>query len=622
MSRVIVVSLLLVIVLSPLSVHAQGAPQNPDVLRQATGRPVSDTVSLSDCPGFANVSCYGAHITEWIRAGVSKFTGWSGAVLNQSIEFSVLKMGQHVNNAATDTGIRASWSLLRDFANIILIFILLAIGIATILRVEGYGMRQLLAKLIIVAVLINFSFFLTRVVIDASNLIAVQVYSKSQMLSETPSQAGDSNTPVVGTKFLEATGVMKTIPRSDAGKIDYETIILNNLLAIPLILVVAFVFLAGAVLLLVRYIALILLMILSPLAFVGFILPSTAAVAKKWSSSLINYSLFAPIFLALLAVGITLVSSNGLKSALGIQNNWRFTSEDLSQVGALLVMYILAVGFFVAALIISKSLSIAGGETAVKWGGSLRKFGTGAAGAVTVGAGGALLRGTVGRAASSVAGSKFMLDSAKKSRVGGAALKVLRGVGGTSFDARALPGIKDASKELGLGAAAGKGGYQATLEKQAKKRLEFAKGLSKESAASAETWTQDEITEGMRLRGEVGSAEAKETFATKKETSAKTDDEKEKAQKEKEKAQKEKEKAQKDYDDYVRGGRFKERGKKRQETYADNLSERKALGFLWRPRKNREAAGLIRGNLRKSPADVANDAIISAVEKNKPKEDT
>src|SRR3989338_10332449 len=69
--------------------------------------------------------------------------------------------------------ITIGWGITRDVANIFFIFILLIIAIDTILRLESYGAKQLLPKLIIVALLINFSLVIAFTVVDASNILAL-----------------------------------------------------------------------------------------------------------------------------------------------------------------------------------------------------------------------------------------------------------------------------------------------------------------------------------------------------------------------------------------------------------------------------------------------------------------
>ena len=70
--------------------------------------------------------------------------------------------------------IKTIWVLLRDTANITFIFILLYAAIKQI--VMGEVATKTLKNIIIAAVLINFSLFITKVVIDVGNMILWVVF--------------------------------------------------------------------------------------------------------------------------------------------------------------------------------------------------------------------------------------------------------------------------------------------------------------------------------------------------------------------------------------------------------------------------------------------------------------
>lgn len=72
--------------------------------------------------------------------------------------------------------VKVVWSAVRDLANMAFIFILLWISIATILRVRGSQAKDILVKLIIVALLVNFSLFVTRVIVDVGNMFSMFFY--------------------------------------------------------------------------------------------------------------------------------------------------------------------------------------------------------------------------------------------------------------------------------------------------------------------------------------------------------------------------------------------------------------------------------------------------------------
>ncbi len=86
-----------------------------------------------------------------------------------------------------------AWRIVRDFSNIFFILVLLYISIKMILGLGGAEIKKMIAQVIVAALLINFSMFMTQVVIDASNMLALIFYNKIQVTSQT-------YTPFISTK--------------------------------------------------------------------------------------------------------------------------------------------------------------------------------------------------------------------------------------------------------------------------------------------------------------------------------------------------------------------------------------------------------------------------------------
>ncbi len=86
-----------------------------------------------------------------------------------------------------------AWRIVRDFSNIFFILVLLYISIKMILGLGGAEVKKMIAQVIVAALLINFSMFMTQVVIDASNMLALIFYNKIQVTSQT-------YTPFISTK--------------------------------------------------------------------------------------------------------------------------------------------------------------------------------------------------------------------------------------------------------------------------------------------------------------------------------------------------------------------------------------------------------------------------------------
>src|SRR3989344_2366817 len=73
--------------------------------------------------------------------------------------------------------IAEGWGLMRDITNMVFIFAMLYIAIATILQLgAGRNTKALIINIIVIALFVNFSLFLAQVVIDAANLLAYEFY--------------------------------------------------------------------------------------------------------------------------------------------------------------------------------------------------------------------------------------------------------------------------------------------------------------------------------------------------------------------------------------------------------------------------------------------------------------
>lgn len=92
-------------------------------------------------------------------------------------------------NPRPGTMIETGWTILRNTANLLFIFILLIIAIATIIGWETYGIKTALPTLVIIVLLINFSLLLVRYPIEFSNTFAE--YFCSQIAGEKCGPSSD-----------------------------------------------------------------------------------------------------------------------------------------------------------------------------------------------------------------------------------------------------------------------------------------------------------------------------------------------------------------------------------------------------------------------------------------------
>jgi len=379
-----------------------------------------DTTPPASCGGFVEVitnpgDCIMLGMVNGILETVSYTLWMSGTLLNHSIDFSL----DLVSFLDKTPGIELAWGTFRDLANIFFIFILLYISIATILQLEQYSAKQLLVKVILIALLMNFSLFVTKVVIDTSNILATQFYS-SIAPGGSSGDNGLSNEFVKGLKLTTiytAGSDVSSGGKATSGSLELGDSLTLILFASIFILITAFVFFAAAIMFTIRTAVLAFLMVLSPLAFASMVLPGTRGMAKKWWGELLNQSFFAPIYLALTWVVLKVIESGGTKGGT--------FADALAGGGSVDIIFnfMLLSALMIASLNVAKSMGAHGSATMIKWGDSSRKWAQGAAG-----------RNTIGRGASAIANSDAMKRfTAKNPRVGNFALKPLDNIGGASF---------------------------------------------------------------------------------------------------------------------------------------------------------------------------------------------
>ncbi|MEK7175534.1 MAG: hypothetical protein AAB693_01890 [Patescibacteria group bacterium] len=68
------------------------------------------------------------------------------------------------------------WSVIRDFANIGFILVLIYAAFQTVLGID-HGGKKLIANVVIMALLVNFSLFFTKIIIDPANILAKLFYN-------------------------------------------------------------------------------------------------------------------------------------------------------------------------------------------------------------------------------------------------------------------------------------------------------------------------------------------------------------------------------------------------------------------------------------------------------------
>ena len=188
----------------------------------------------------------------------------------------------------------SAWESIRNIANVVLViaFIIIIFSQLTGMGVTNYGVKKTLPRLIIVALAINTSFYLMAIAVDVTNILGVGLHQIFLALLPDNS-AGLDVANVIGS-FVTGSAIVvggATIAIASAG-FSLSTL---ALMALPVIAVAMLALFAAVATLFVRNALIIILIVISPLAFAAYLLPNTQGLFTKWRKLFISMLMLFPM---------------------------------------------------------------------------------------------------------------------------------------------------------------------------------------------------------------------------------------------------------------------------------------------------------------------------------------
>src|SRR3989344_2529742 len=259
----------------------------------------------------SGASIFGAIATMlWGLSDVAaRFMTWALVDVNENIGF--------VNNDF----VRIGWAVVRDISNWFFVVFFLISAVATILNFDRYHARRVLPRLLIMAILVNFSLFITGFVVNAANLLMYLFVSNgvgqfgdiglilsNAMRSVEARFSGDA---LAGSQFVADD------PQARMGLASLQ--LAFSVGSIAMAGLTTFIFFFLGLLLITRVVYLWVSIILSPLAFVMSSFDKTQTFFQKWSQRFINQSIFgiiAAFFIWLAAYLAVYIASNPLGTSV------------------------------------------------------------------------------------------------------------------------------------------------------------------------------------------------------------------------------------------------------------------------------------------------------------------
>ena len=381
--------------------------------------------------------------------------------------------------------VEQAWAAVRDIANIFFIIALLYVAIKTILGLNVTDNKKLIGAVVVVALIINFSLFTTKLVIDGSNILAKVFYNNITSVDQKNkilgAEAGGQKSISIGiiNKF-DPQEIITTPQEYASGP---GTFIFITILALVITLYTAYIFFSVALVFVSRTISLWLSMVFSPIAFVSYTLPFDIPGLghKEWWSELLKNAFVAPFFIFFLYI---IILFTGFIKKVAIYSDTSDTIQHLMTV---------AVPFIIIAIILKKAkekaIGFSGelGQEVIKFGAMAGGLALGAATGGAAMAGRTLIGGGGGYLANKLAGGAEKMGATRWggklgfNKVGSGLRNASDFVRKGSWDVR---GIKVAGSTLGsiTGLKVGeaeKGGWAEMKKRQVEKRQKRADELEK-----------------------------------------------------------------------------------------------------------------------------------------------
>lgn len=413
-----------------LSANAQAQSM---AVTQASG--IKDALQDPNACGLFNgnlLDCIG-QLVEWVIKNtllqVAGFALWLTAnMMNMAIQVSI------VNFAAwSPSNLYPIWLVIRQIISLFVVFAGLYLGFLYIIGDPKNKFQHYLPWVIIFALFVNFSYPVTRFVIDISNITSINIYT-SVMGNDVISGNG-SNTP--GALILNRLGLQGLI----ASATDANSAATNNvtgslvksinsipsaLLAVVFVLYAAYIFFIVSALIIVRTVVLSFLVVASPLLFVDSVVPKLGDYAVKMRTMFFEQIIVAPIFMIMLALTLRFLevfqNINGGVN-LGSLNNGSGVAVFFNILMMLIMLNIM--------IKVTKNVSGKAGEMAGSFMGQVGGFGLG----VATGGAGLLGRAVIGKRAALVRDSTWMQNN-KDSLLGRSAFAMSNSLAKSSYDLR------------------------------------------------------------------------------------------------------------------------------------------------------------------------------------------
>ena len=320
-----------------------------------------------------------ANAISAVAQGVGYFFGFIAGVF-MTIAGYLVTLALNINFALLKSPVvQTGWQIVLNFTNLGFVLAIIVMAFATIFRVQSYAMKKTLWKLIVAALLVNFSLVIAGAFINISDIFSnfflkqggikdPLEWSKAfaaMFRAQALLKVGET---IAAQGFVDtATGAINTF--GAAGLQAIASVFFIDLFTVLACLTL----LATAVMLLIRYVFLGILLLLSPIVWLLWIFPGTQHLWQKWWSQFLRWTFFAPIMLFFISLSLYAMKNQPEAVRQFTQNSAAVANVQLTFGVEVIGEMIIVIGLVMGGLFAANSLGITFASTAYGWAGSIGK---------------------------------------------------------------------------------------------------------------------------------------------------------------------------------------------------------------------------------------------------------
>lgn len=256
--------------------------------------PSGDTYADDDDAFTTCASSGAAESLGWIICPIMDMMGNASEGLYNGAVKPALQVEPKLFTRGGEDGTRGGWETFRNIANglLIALFLVVIFSQLTGVGIDNYGIKKILPKIIVAAILMNLSYWICVAFVDVSNILGNSIQSLFDGLADNFNfrvdtlEDGSGGTADIGGAIASGGATLLSVAIIGAivagggyAILSNPAILLGVLIgAIGVIVSIFFLF----ILLSVREAAIVVLVVLSPLAIACYMLPNTKNIFDKW----------------------------------------------------------------------------------------------------------------------------------------------------------------------------------------------------------------------------------------------------------------------------------------------------------------------------------------------------